>query len=190
MGVSGLQLPFRRSRLPSPAAIIRHFILTDPIVRGASSVPGSPAQSAGIRFRPSVTIAGGGLPGRTVEVRPDLNPPGGSRPVPVATSNTLRVLEVAERIMCSSEGLILVPPNALVTLCLVVKVIHLIDYDFGPGYSTTLVLRSLCIFYFAVPKKKEEGPALAVATVWKRGSSTALILTRNHVHVKGEALFR
>ncbi len=136
MGVSGLQLPFRRSRLPSPAAIIRHFSLTDPIVGGASSVTGSPAQSAGIRFGVSVTIPGGGLAWKTVESRPGLNPPGGARPVPVATANTLQVLEAAERIMRSSEGHISVPRTHAYSCCSVVKVIHLIDYGFGLGYST------------------------------------------------------
>ncbi len=71
------------------------------------------------------------------------------------------------------------------------EAIHLIDYGFGLGYSTHLVLSCLCVFWFAVPKKyEEEGQALAVSSVWKRGSSTALILTRNYGHVKGEALFR
>ncbi len=152
MGVSGLQLPFRRSRLPSPAAIMRHFILTDPVVRGAPSVTGRPAQSTGICFGVSVIIPGGGLAWKTVESRPGLNPLGGARPVPVATSNTLRVLEAAERIMCSSKGHISVPRRHAYSCCSVVKVIHLIDYGSGLGDSTHLVLSCLWIFCFAVPK--------------------------------------
>ena len=158
MGVSGLQLPFCRNRLPSPAAIMRHCILTDSVVRGAPSMTGSPAQSAGIRFGLSVTISGGGLPWKRVESRPGLKPPGGARPVPVATSNTLRVLEAAERIMCSSEGHISVLRTHSYSGCSVVEAIHLIDSTV-PDLVTRrhLVLSCLCIFCFAVPKEGRRG---------------------------------
>ena len=170
MGVSGLQLPFCRSRLPSPAAIIRHFALTDSVVGGAPSVTASPAQSAGICFGVSVTVPGGGLAWKTVESRPGLKPPGGARPVPVATASTLRVLEAAERIMYSSKGHISVLRRHAYSCCSVVKVIHLIGSGSGLGDSTHLVLSCLWIFCFAVPKKEEEGQALAVSPVGKRGS--------------------
>jgi len=171
-----LQLPFCRRRLPSPAAIMRHFTLTDSVVGGAPSVTATPAQSAGIRFGVSVTIPGGGLAWKTVESRSGLNPPDGARPVPVVTSNTLRVLEVAERIMCSSKGHISVLRTHAYSCCSVVKVIHLIDYGSGLGDSTHLVLSCLWIFCFAVPKKEEEGQALVVSSEGKRGSLPCLSL--------------
>ena len=170
MGVSGLQLPFCRSRLPCPAAIMRHSIFTDSVVDGAPRVTASPAQSAGIRFGVSVTTPGGGLAWKAVESRPGLKPPGGSRPVPVDTANTLRVLEAAKRIMCSSEGHISALRRHAYSCCSVVNLIHLIDYGSGLGDSTHLVLSCLWIFCFAVPKKEEEGQALAVSPVGKRGS--------------------
>ncbi len=170
MGVSGLQLPFCRSRLPSPAAIMRHFTLTDSVVRGAPSVTASPAQSAGICFGVSVTISGDGLAWKTVESRPGLKLPGGVRPVPVGTSNTLRVLEVPERIMCSSEVHISVLQTHSHSGCSAVEAIHLTDYGSGLGDSTHLVLSCLCIFCVAVPKKEKEGQALVVSPGEKRGS--------------------
>ncbi len=90
--------------------------------------------------------------------------------MPVATANTLQVLEAAERIMCSSEGHISIIGTHSYSCCSAVEVIHPIDYGSGLGDSTHLVLSCLCVFCCAVPKKEEEGQALAVSSVGKRGS--------------------
>jgi len=71
--------------------------------------------------------------------------------------------------MCSSEGHISIIGTHSYSCCSVVKIIHLIDYGSGLGDSTHLVLSCLWIFCFAVPKKQEEGQALAVSPVGKRG---------------------
>ena len=109
IGVSGLQLPFCPSRLPAPAAIIRHFIPLGRAGRGALRVTGSPAESADIGLRPSVTLPGSGLPCKTVDLHPDSKLPGDAKFALVATSNTRRALEVTERIVSNSEGQIRVP---------------------------------------------------------------------------------
>jgi len=107
--MSGLQLPFFPSRLPAPAAMIRHFIPPGRAGRGAQGVTGSPAESAAIGLRPAATLPGSGLPWKTVDLHPDSKLPGDARLALVATSNTRRALEVTERIVSSSEGQIRVP---------------------------------------------------------------------------------
>ena len=103
IGVSGLQLPFCLSRLPAPAAMIRHFIPLDRVGRGGQRVTGSPAESADIGIRPSGTLLGNGLSWETVNLHPDSRLPGDVRLALAATSNTHRVLEAKERTVCSSE---------------------------------------------------------------------------------------